>query len=84
MPETPAVLRARLVREPGAAYAYGNAGYFLLGPIIAEASGRPYLDYCRDAVLKPVGASGDIDPAWRVSSSARPTSWRVSVAETWL
>jgi CubicO group peptidase (beta-lactamase class C family) len=72
---TAAVLRARLVREPGAAYAYGNAGYFLLGPIIAEASGRPYLDYCRDAVLAPVGATGDFEPAWRVSSAMG--GWRM-------
>jgi CubicO group peptidase (beta-lactamase class C family) len=72
---TDAVLRARLVREPGVVYAYGNAGYFLLGAIIAEASGRPYLDYCRDAVLKPVGAEGDFDPAWRVSSSMG--GWRM-------
>jgi CubicO group peptidase (beta-lactamase class C family) len=72
---TAAVLRARLVREPGGAYAYGNAGYFLLGPIIAEASGRPYLDYCRAAVLEPVGATGGFEPAWRVSSSMG--GWRM-------
>jgi CubicO group peptidase (beta-lactamase class C family) len=72
---TAAVLRARLVREPGLVYAYGNAGYFLLGAIIAEASGRSYLDYCQDAVLKPVGAQGDLDPAWRVSSSMG--GWRM-------
>ena len=50
-------------------------GYFLLGPIIAEASGRPYLDYCRESVLKPVGATGDFEPAWRVSASMG--GWRM-------
>jgi CubicO group peptidase (beta-lactamase class C family) len=76
---TAAVLRARLAREPGSAYAYGNAGYFLLGPIIAEASGRPYLDYCRDAVLEPVGAAGDFAPAWRVSASMG--GWRMTAED---
>ena len=70
-----ATLRAKLVREPGAAYAYGNAAYFLLGAIIEETSGKPYLAYCGDAVLKPLGVSGDFEPAWRVSSAMG--GWRL-------
>src|SRR5262245_16235281 len=68
-------LRARLVRPAGAAYAYGNAAYFLLGAIIEAASGKPYLSYCNDAVLKPLGLSGDLEPAWRVSSAMG--GWRM-------
>jgi len=70
-----ATLKARLVREPGAEYAYGNAGYLLLGAVIEEASREPYLSYCRKAVLEPLGLSGDFEPAWRVSSSLG--AWRM-------
>jgi len=76
-----ATLRASLVRDPGAAYAYGNAAYFVLGGIIEEASGRPYTSYCRDAVLKPLDVSGDLEPAWRVSSAMG--GWRMR-AENYL
>src|SRR4030095_7459221 len=62
-----AVLGSELVRDPGAQYAYGNAGYFVLGAIIEEASGRLYPDYCGDAVLRPLGVAGSIVPSWRVS-----------------
>src|SRR5215208_197860 len=44
-----ATLMAKLVQAPGARVAYGNAGYFVLGGIIEEASGRPYASYCGDA-----------------------------------
>src|SRR5262249_59645963 len=70
-----------LVRDRGAAYAYGNAAYFVLGGIIEEASGRPYPSYCRDAVLKPLDVSGDLEPAWRVSSAMG--GWRMR-AENYL
>jgi CubicO group peptidase (beta-lactamase class C family) len=68
-------LRAKLARVPGADYAYGNAAYFVLGAIVEEASGRPYASYCRDAVLKLVGATGDLEPAWRVSAAMG--GWRM-------
>jgi len=76
-----ATLRATLVRDPAAAYAYGNAAYFVLGGIIEEASGRPYAAHCADAVLKPLGVSGDLEPAWRVSSAMG--GWRMR-AENYL
>jgi CubicO group peptidase (beta-lactamase class C family) len=70
-----ATLRARLMHAPGERFAYGNAAYFVLGGIIEEASRRPYASYCGDAVLKPSGLVGDIEPAWRVSSSMG--GWRM-------
>jgi CubicO group peptidase (beta-lactamase class C family) len=76
-----ATLRAKLVRDPGAQYAYGNAAYFVLGGIIEEASGQSYLPYCRDAVLKPVGVTGSLEPAWRVSTAMG--GWRMR-AENYL
>ena len=69
------VLKARLAQAPGSRYAYGNAAYHVLGAIIEEASGRPYLSYCREAVLAPLGVDGDFEPAWRVSSAMG--AWRM-------
>jgi CubicO group peptidase (beta-lactamase class C family) len=74
-----ATLRAKLVQAPGARFAYGNAGYFVLGGIIEEAGGRPYASYCGDAVLKPLGIAADLEPAWRVSSSMG--GWRMRAAD---
>jgi len=42
-----------LVVEPGVRYVYSTYAYTLLGAAIEGASGRPYLDYLREAVLSP-------------------------------
>lgn len=44
-----------LTRPPGLTYEYSNLGFSLLGHIVAAASGRPYHDTIRDAVLDPLG-----------------------------
>lgn len=41
---------------PGERYAYSNLGYCILGRIIEKLSGKPYDEYVREHVLKPVGA----------------------------
>ncbi len=69
-PPTPtmltAVFKTPLASPPGARYDYSNAGYLVLGAVTEEATGKPYLAYCHDAVLTPVGATGDFEPAWQV------------------
>lgn len=53
---------------PGAGYTYSNTNYYLLGRIIAQASGTSRAAYIRDAVLAPLDLKHtylslrDIDP----------------------
>jgi CubicO group peptidase (beta-lactamase class C family) len=44
-----------LIRAPGLAHEYSNLGFALLGHIVAAASGRPYHDAIRGALLEPLG-----------------------------
>jgi len=74
-----AVFRMKLVRTPGDRFAYSNAGYLALGAVIEEATGQPYETYCRNAVLTPVGATGELEPSWRVMSSYG--GWRMRGAD---
>jgi CubicO group peptidase (beta-lactamase class C family) len=73
------LLQAELVRAPGAAFAYSNAGYMTLGAVIEEATGERYESYCRDKVLRPAGASGALDPTWGVLWATG--GWRMTGAD---
>lgn len=42
---------------PGMAFEYSNYGFAILGQVIARASGRPYAQYVRDEILRPLGMS---------------------------
>jgi len=48
-------LDKRLHFTPGTGKAYSNLGYGILGLVIEKVSGMPYDDYCKKAVLEPVG-----------------------------
>ena len=41
--------------EAGTSAAYSNKHYVLLGQIVAEVSGQPYIEYVRENILKPLG-----------------------------
>jgi CubicO group peptidase (beta-lactamase class C family) len=57
--DTKAIVRfaldKRLHYNPGSGKAYSNLGYSILGLIIEKVSGMPYEDYCRKAILEPIG-----------------------------
>ena len=53
---------------PGARHAYSNAGYHLLGEIVAAVSGQPYHDYIREHVFEAAGMTRSdfyTKPRWR-------------------
>ena len=41
--------------SPRIGYEYSNTGYAILGRIITNLSGRPYQDYIRDTLMRPLG-----------------------------
>ncbi len=47
--------RMPLLSEPGAAFAYSNAGYQYLAKIIEVASGKDYNTYMQEEILTPLG-----------------------------
>jgi CubicO group peptidase (beta-lactamase class C family) len=48
-------LNKNLHFTPGSGKAYSNLGYSILGLVIEKVSGTTYEDYCRKAVLEPIG-----------------------------
>ncbi len=48
-------LDKRLHFTPGRGRAYSNLGYSILGLVIEEVTGMPYEEYCRTAILEPLG-----------------------------
>ena len=49
------IRRSSLKFLPGAGSGYSNAGYHLLGEIVAQVSGQSYYDYVREHVFRPAG-----------------------------
>jgi len=45
----------RLDFEPGTRYSYSNTGFVILGRIISKVSGRPYAEFLKERILKPLG-----------------------------
>jgi CubicO group peptidase (beta-lactamase class C family) len=65
----------RLVREPGEAFAYSNAGYALLELLVEEVTGQHFEDYMREEVLAPLGMTHSTF-AWREEMAAEvPTGY---------
>jgi CubicO group peptidase (beta-lactamase class C family) len=65
--------------SPGAAMVYSNIGYVTLGMVVETVTGSAYERYCRDVALRPMKASGSIDP--QLQSRASSGGWRVSAID---
>lgn len=48
-------LDKRLHFTPGTGRSYSNLGYSILGLVIEKVTGMPYEEYCRQAILEPLG-----------------------------
>jgi CubicO group peptidase (beta-lactamase class C family) len=44
--------------EPGSKFNYSNSGYFILGAVIEEVTGKSYEDVLMEKILDPVGMKG--------------------------
>jgi CubicO group peptidase (beta-lactamase class C family) len=55
LPEALSAEDARLMWEPGSAFAYSNLGYAILELLVEDVTGRPFDEYMRDEVLLPLG-----------------------------
>jgi CubicO group peptidase (beta-lactamase class C family) len=72
-------LNKRLHYTPGMGRAYSNLGYSILGLVIEKVSGMPYENYCRQAILEPLGIY-DMTIAGNLPSDKAP--FEVSYYET--
>lgn len=62
------IRRSSLAFPAGARFSYSNAGYHVLGAIVAQASGQSYYDYVREHVFRAAGMTGTdfyTKPQWR-------------------
>jgi CubicO group peptidase (beta-lactamase class C family) len=41
--------------EPGSQSSYSNPGFVILGQIVAEVSGQPFVEYVQEHILRPLG-----------------------------
>ncbi|HEV2704977.1 MAG TPA: serine hydrolase domain-containing protein [Pyrinomonadaceae bacterium] len=63
---------------PGASWSYGNTNYNLLGFIIEAASGRPYWQFMRERIFRPLGmnSTADRDPKYVIRHRASGYEWQ--------
>jgi CubicO group peptidase (beta-lactamase class C family) len=62
------IRNAAPLSEPGSQLRYSNAGYVILGAIVAQLSGRSYYDYVRSRIFEPAGMTSTdfyTTPQWR-------------------
>lgn len=63
--------------RPGETWAYDNTGYYLLGLIIEQASGRSYWDFLDERIFRPLGmaATRNTDTRPIVANRAAGYEW---------
>ena len=71
-----------LLHEPGTAFAYTSHGFNLISAVVAGAAGRPFLDYMREAVFRPLGMRDTVADfvtrsSPRTSATTAPSATRI-------
>jgi N-acyl-D-amino-acid deacylase len=52
------MLDRRLDFDPGSRFAYSNFGFLVLGRVIEQVTGQPYVEFVRQNILVPLGIDG--------------------------
>jgi CubicO group peptidase (beta-lactamase class C family) len=73
------ILATPLAENPDGAMTYSNIGYLTLGMVVEAVTGSDYERYCREVALRPMRATGAIDPQLRQRASSG--GWRVSAVD---
>lgn len=68
---------ASLLAEPGASFQYSSLGTVLLGAVMSEAAGKPYLDILREEVFAPSGINAIVAPKHAPANSDLATFYVV-------
>ena len=63
-------------RAPQTAYEYSNFGYALLGRIVSNVSGRPFEDYIRAEIMRPLGMTSTGYDISASPADRRAIGWR--------
>lgn len=75
--------RLPLEFQPGDSWAYDNTGYYLLGVIVEQASGRSYWQFLEERIFQPLGmtATRNTDSTPVVANRASGYEWREKTFE---
>lgn len=65
---------------PGERNVYSNSGFNLLAFIIESRSGKPYIEFMRERIFRPLGMTktDDRDPEYVIQNRASGYEWRVN------
>lgn len=61
---------------PGTAYEYSNFGFAILGQVVQRVSKRPYAEYVRDNILRPLGMTSTTFFADKVPAADRANGYK--------
>lgn len=78
--------RSTLAFAPGAGWSYSNTGFFLLGAIVAAASGESYFDYVQKNVFGAAGmrsSSFVTKPQWRTDPGVAHPYYQKEGSSEW-